>query len=62
MRVEDAKWLYRWSTPVAKPSDWPRKGYGTRVEVIQVSGLYIQVRPVSQSPFEDRSTEDPVTG
>jgi len=34
MRVEDAKWLYRWSTPVAEPSDWTRKGYGTRVEVI----------------------------
>ena len=34
MRVEDAKWLYRWSTPVAEPSDWTRKGHGTRVEVI----------------------------
>lgn len=34
MRVEDAKWLYRWSTPVAKPGDWTRNGYGTRVEVI----------------------------
>ena len=34
MRVEDAKWLYRWSTPVAEPGDWTRKGYGTRVEVI----------------------------
>jgi hypothetical protein len=34
MRVEDAKWLYRWSTPVAEPGDWTRKGRGTRVEVI----------------------------
>lgn len=34
MRVEDAKWLYRWSTPIAEPGDWIRKGYGTRVEVI----------------------------
>jgi hypothetical protein len=34
MRVEDAKWLYRWSTPVAEPRDWTRKGHGTRVEVI----------------------------
>ena len=34
MRVEDAKWLYRWSTPVAEPGDWTRKGNGTRVEVI----------------------------
>ncbi len=34
MRVEDARWLYRWSNPVAKPGDWTRKGHGTRVEVI----------------------------
>lgn len=34
MRVEDAKWLYRWSNPIAEPGDWTRKGYGTRVEVI----------------------------
>ena len=34
MRVEDAKWLYRWSTPVAEPGDWTRKGHGTRVEVV----------------------------
>lgn len=34
MRVEDAKWLYRWSTPVAVPGDRTRKGHGTRVEVI----------------------------
>jgi hypothetical protein len=34
MRVEDAKWLYRWSTPVAKPEDWTRMGHGTRVEVV----------------------------
>ena len=34
MRVQDAKWLYRWSTPVAEPGDWTRKGHGTRVEVI----------------------------
>jgi hypothetical protein len=33
MRVEDAKWLYRWSTPVAEPGDWTRKGHGTRVVV-----------------------------
>ena len=34
MRVDDAKWLYRWSTPVAEPGDWTRMGYGTRVEVV----------------------------
>jgi len=33
MHMEDAKWLYRWSTPVAEPHDWERKGYGTRVTV-----------------------------
>lgn len=33
MRVDDAKWLYRWSTPVAEPGDWTRKGHGTRVSV-----------------------------
>ena len=33
MRPEEAKWLYRWSTPVARPSDWNRMGYGTRVDV-----------------------------
>jgi len=33
MRPGDALWLYRWTTPVAKSSDWTRKGYGTRVDV-----------------------------
>ena len=39
MRNEDARWLFRWSTPVFKTpiessSDWERRGNGTRVEVI----------------------------
>ncbi len=39
MRNEDAKWLFRWSTPVFKTpiesrADWERRGYGTVVEVI----------------------------
>ena len=46
----------------AESATGERISAGTRVEVIQVSGLHIQVRPVSQSPFEDRSTEDPVAG
>jgi hypothetical protein len=33
MRTEDAKWLYRWTTPIAKYKEWERKGYGTRVTV-----------------------------
>ncbi|MBE0409721.1 MAG: L,D-transpeptidase [Anaerolineales bacterium] len=39
MRNEDAKWLFRWTTPywevpVEDPSTWDRRGHGTRVEVI----------------------------
>ena len=39
MRNEDAKWLFRWSTPVFKTpiesqDDWERRGNGTVVEVI----------------------------
>jgi len=33
MRVEEAKWLYRWTRPEADPADWDRKGYGTSVFV-----------------------------
>jgi lipoprotein-anchoring transpeptidase ErfK/SrfK len=33
MRTEEAKWIYRWTAPVARSTDWNRKGYGTRVEV-----------------------------
>ncbi len=36
MRTEEAKWLYRWTTPVyePEPSKWHVNGYGTRIEVI----------------------------
>jgi lipoprotein-anchoring transpeptidase ErfK/SrfK len=34
LRNEDAKWIYRWSHPVAEPGDWNRKGLGTRIRVI----------------------------
>ena len=34
MRNEDAKWIYRWSTPVIKHSDWYKIGRGTLVQVI----------------------------
>ncbi len=33
MRNIDAKWLYRWTTPIAKPEDEERIGYGTLVIV-----------------------------
>ena len=39
MRVEQSKWLFRWTTPVFKTpvenhADWERRGYGTPVKVI----------------------------
>ena len=30
---EEAKWFFRWTTPVAAPSDWEKTGLGTRVIV-----------------------------
>lgn len=33
MRPDEAKWLYRWVTPVIEPGQWVRNGLGTRVEV-----------------------------
>lgn len=34
MRNSDAKWLYRWTLPVAEYIDWNRKGHGTYVHVL----------------------------
>ncbi|MDD5467471.1 MAG: L,D-transpeptidase [Anaerolineales bacterium] len=39
LRNEDAKWLFRWTTPVfsvpiQSRADWERKGYGTLVRVV----------------------------
>ena len=36
MKTEEAKWLYRWTTPVfeLEPGKWHVNGYGTRIEVI----------------------------
>jgi lipoprotein-anchoring transpeptidase ErfK/SrfK len=40
MRPEDARWLFRWTSPVWDPlgvadeSDWEARGQGTRVEVV----------------------------
>jgi hypothetical protein len=33
MRTEEARWIYRWSTPAADINDWARVGYGTLVNV-----------------------------
>jgi lipoprotein-anchoring transpeptidase ErfK/SrfK len=40
MRNDDAKWLFRWSTPVfntpiESQEDWERRGNGTQVEVVK---------------------------
>jgi hypothetical protein len=33
MRNEDAKWLYRWTTPAIDYSEWYKRGWGTVVQV-----------------------------
>lgn len=33
MRNVEAKWLYRWATPVAKANEWNTRGLGTQVAV-----------------------------
>ncbi len=33
MRCEEAKWIFRWTTPVWNPGTWEQRGYGTRVVV-----------------------------
>jgi hypothetical protein len=33
MVSEEAKWLYRWTTPIALPEEWEKRGNGTRVIV-----------------------------
>ncbi len=34
LRNEDAKWLYRWTTPTCSANDWYRQGYGTAIDII----------------------------
>ena len=34
MRTEEAKWLYRWTTPIADHTQWDSKGLGTKVLVL----------------------------
>jgi len=33
MRNADAKWIYRWTTPIAGPQDWFARGNGTLIKV-----------------------------
>ena len=33
MSIPDAKWVYRWTTPVAAPEDWEKRGYGTAIHI-----------------------------
>jgi lipoprotein-anchoring transpeptidase ErfK/SrfK len=33
MRLEESKWIFRWTTPVWEPGVWEKRGYGTRVIV-----------------------------
>ena len=35
MRNADAKWVYRWSTPLGEPEVWEHRGRGTTVEVVK---------------------------
>ncbi len=34
MRNEDARWLFRWTTPVNEATSWEKRGFGTAVHVI----------------------------
>jgi hypothetical protein len=34
MRPEEAKWIWRWSTPLITHQDWIKNGNGTRVQVV----------------------------
>ena len=33
MRTEEAKWIFRWTTPISAPDTWEQTGYGTLVVV-----------------------------
>jgi hypothetical protein len=33
MSIPDAKWVYRWTSPVAAPNDWEKRGYGTLIQI-----------------------------
>lgn len=33
MSVQDAKWVFRWTTPIASPEEWATHGYGTPLHI-----------------------------
>lgn len=33
MRIEEAKWIFRWTTPISNPEMWEKTGFGTLVAV-----------------------------
>lgn len=35
LSVDDAKWVYQWTNPVAQPEDWDRHGWGTTIHVFK---------------------------
>jgi lipoprotein-anchoring transpeptidase ErfK/SrfK len=33
LTIEDAKWIYRWTTPIANANNWEKHGFGTRIDI-----------------------------
>ncbi|MFZ3071464.1 MAG: L,D-transpeptidase [Anaerolineaceae bacterium] len=33
MSMDDAKWIYLWTTPIPAPEDWAKHGYGTPIHI-----------------------------
>ncbi len=33
MSIDDAKWIYLWTTPIPQPTDWATHGYGTPIRI-----------------------------
>ena len=33
MRIDEAKWIYMWTTPIAEPGEWSTHGYGTPIHI-----------------------------
>ncbi len=35
MNMEDSKWVYRWTNPIAAPDEWAKHGWGTTIHVFK---------------------------
>ena len=33
LRMQDALWIYRWTTPLIAPGEWYTRDYGTRLSI-----------------------------